>query len=83
MPSELERQLTALKQGDHGCLIYENPAEQMAVLARFVRERLDRKVSLYRRRPQYWRIRSGARGGKAWMPRRNDSGALCGYWSCS
>jgi signal transduction histidine kinase len=42
MMGELERQLASLKQGDHVCLIYENPAEQLAVAVPFIKEGLAR-----------------------------------------
>ena len=40
MPSELERQVTALKQGDHVCPIYENRAERMAIAVPFLKRGL-------------------------------------------
>jgi PAS domain S-box-containing protein len=39
---ELEQELGKLKHGDHICLIYENPAEQLAVAVPFIRDGLDR-----------------------------------------
>ena len=42
MKSELEQQLTKLKQGDHICLIYEDTAEQMAGAVLFLKEGLSR-----------------------------------------
>src|SRR5260370_17922913 len=42
MATDLERQLTGLKQGDHICPIYENAAEQMAVAVPFLKEGLVR-----------------------------------------
>lgn len=42
MATDLERQLTGLKQGDHICPIYENAAEQMAVAIPFLKEGLVR-----------------------------------------
>ena len=42
MTSELEQELTKLKQGDHICLIYDNDAEQMAVVIRFITDGLKR-----------------------------------------
>src|SRR5438132_12368992 len=42
MATDLERQLTGLKQGDHICPIYENEAEQMAVAIPFLKEGLVR-----------------------------------------
>jgi hypothetical protein len=42
MATDLERQLTGLKQGDHICPIYENATEQMAVAIPFLKEGLVR-----------------------------------------
>jgi hypothetical protein len=42
MIAELEEEVGKLKHGDHICLIYENPAEQMAAAVPFVMEGLDR-----------------------------------------
>lgn len=42
MTSELQREFRKLKPGDHICLIYENPAEQMAVAVPFIMDGLDR-----------------------------------------
>jgi signal transduction histidine kinase len=43
MPSEVEGQVSGLKQGDHVCPIYENVAEQMAVAIPFLKEGLRRR----------------------------------------
>jgi PAS domain S-box-containing protein len=40
MTTELERQLTELKQGDHICLIYETMAEQLAAAVPFLKQGL-------------------------------------------
>src|ERR1700722_10115790 len=42
MKAELEQELRKLKHGDHFCLIYEDPAEQIAVAVPFIRDGLDR-----------------------------------------
>src|SRR5260370_4083608 len=42
MKGKLEQELSKLKHGDHICLIYENPAEQMAVAVPFIIDGLDR-----------------------------------------
>ncbi|HEY2155153.1 MAG TPA: MEDS domain-containing protein, partial [Isosphaeraceae bacterium] len=42
MKGELEQELGKLKHGDHICLIYENPAEQMSVAVPFIKDGLDR-----------------------------------------
>ena len=42
MKGKLEQELSKLKHGDHICLIYENPAEQLAVAVPFIRDGLDR-----------------------------------------
>jgi PAS domain S-box-containing protein len=41
-PRELERQIEAVGPGDHLCLVYEEPAEQLAAIAPFVRIGLER-----------------------------------------
>ena len=42
MNGKLEQELSKLNHGDHICLIYEDPAEQMAVAVPFIRDGLDR-----------------------------------------
>ncbi len=42
VPTPLERQIADLKPGDHVCLIYERPSEQLALTAAFVRAGLER-----------------------------------------
>jgi PAS domain S-box-containing protein len=42
MTPNIEQELTRLNQGDHICLIYENPAEQLAVVVPFIMDGLDR-----------------------------------------
>ncbi|MBI4495199.1 MAG: MEDS domain-containing protein [Chloroflexi bacterium] len=42
MKTELARQIGDLRQGDHLCLIYEEPAEQMAAVIPFVQDGLAR-----------------------------------------
>jgi PAS domain S-box-containing protein len=42
MITKLEQELTKLKQGDHLCLIYENPAEQLMSAVPFLKEGLAR-----------------------------------------
>ena len=42
MATELKRQLSQLKQGDHICLIYETPAEQLAAVVTFIVDGLTR-----------------------------------------
>lgn len=42
MSRDLERQLTRLQQGDHVCLIYEDPAERMAAVVPFMKDGLAR-----------------------------------------
>lgn len=42
MANELERQLLALKQGDHVCAIYETVAERQAVVVPFIQQGLAR-----------------------------------------
>src|SRR5260370_12430159 len=42
MSTDIEMQLTGLKQGDHICPIYENAAEQMGVAVPFLKEGLVR-----------------------------------------
>jgi len=42
MKAKLEQELSRLKHGDHICLIYESPAEQIAVAVPFIKHGLDR-----------------------------------------
>ncbi len=42
MTSKLEQEVAKLKQGDHLCLIYENSAEQLAVVVPYIRNGLAR-----------------------------------------
>jgi two-component system, NarL family, sensor histidine kinase UhpB len=42
MKGNLEVELRKLKHGDHICLIYENPVEQMSVVVPFIMDGLDR-----------------------------------------